>query len=220
MRRSGRAGAAGAPAQGAPVVVVATTPGCRHCARAKAALGEAGVAFEEADVSSPQAAGLRVAVASAAGGDRAVPQAFGLGRHLGNADALVAGLGDGALAEELHRAAPPPELPEGVGAALLDLKEAEMGAGPEAAEDTGAELIRGLRQDWRAVGGGGGGRCRERRLCGASAVWRTTLRPARGRCCALASWPGRLLAVLLTSILGLSTARCPLYGLPLERMPP
>lgn len=156
MSRSGRAGAAGAPARGAPVVVVATTPGCRHCARAKAALGEAGVAFEEADVSSPQAAGLRVAVAAAAGGDRAVPQAFGLGRHLGNADALVAGLGDGALAEELHRAAPPPELPEGVGVALLELREAEMGAGPKAAEDAGAELIRGLRQDWRAVGGGGG----------------------------------------------------------------
>ena len=141
--RGGRAAAA--------VVVVATAPGCRHCARAKAALREAGVAFDEADVSPPGAAGLRAAVAAAAGGDRAVPQVFGLGRHLGNADALVAALGAGELVEELQAAGPPTELPAGVGSALAGLLAEESGERGEAVEDSGGELARALREDWRAV---------------------------------------------------------------------
>ena len=147
----GRAEAARGARGGSAVVVVATAPGCRHCARAKAALREAGVSFDEADLTSQGASGLRAAVAAAAGGDRAVPQAFGLGRHLGNADALVAALGAGELVEELRAAGPPAELPEGVGSVLAGLLAEESGAGGEAAEDAGVGLARALREDWRAV---------------------------------------------------------------------
>lgn len=67
-----------------PDVLLITKPGCMHCTRAKAALGEAGLTWAELP-SSPRT--LR-----ALPGAATTPQVFIDGAHLGGADELVAWL--------------------------------------------------------------------------------------------------------------------------------
>lgn len=66
-------------------IVLVTKPGCRHCTRARAALTEAGLAWEEI-ASSPRR--LR-----ALSGRATTPQVFVDGTALGGADELIAWLG-------------------------------------------------------------------------------------------------------------------------------
>ena len=65
-------------------ILLFTKPGCGHCARAKAALTEKGLAFDEVP-SSPRK--LR-----AVSGKQTTPQVFIDGKHIGGADELVAHL--------------------------------------------------------------------------------------------------------------------------------
>jgi peroxiredoxin/glutaredoxin len=67
-----------------PDILLFTRPGCSHCARAKKALGEAGLPYAELPV-SPR-------ILRALPGARTTPQVFVDGQHLGGADELVAWL--------------------------------------------------------------------------------------------------------------------------------
>jgi peroxiredoxin/glutaredoxin len=67
-----------------PEVLLFTKPGCGHCARAKAALAEAGLPWAELPT-SPR-------ILKALPGAGTTPQVFVNGRHVGGADELVAWL--------------------------------------------------------------------------------------------------------------------------------
>ncbi len=67
-----------------PDILLLTKPGCAHCARAEAALEEAGLSWDELPT-SPR-------ILRALPGSRTTPQVFVDGVHLGGADELVAWL--------------------------------------------------------------------------------------------------------------------------------
>jgi glutaredoxin-like protein len=69
-------------AKAASDILLFTKPNCGHCARAKAALAEKGLAYDEV-ASSPRK--LR-----AVSGKSTTPQVFIDGKHIGGADELVA----------------------------------------------------------------------------------------------------------------------------------
>jgi peroxiredoxin/glutaredoxin len=71
--------------QSPPDILLFTRPGCSHCARAKSALREKGLAYAELGT-SPR-------ILRALPGPRTTPQVFVNGQHLGGADELVAWLG-------------------------------------------------------------------------------------------------------------------------------
>jgi glutaredoxin 3 len=75
-------------------VRIYTTPICPYCARAKALLGQKGVAFEEVDVYMDAAARKEMMEKS---GRRTVPQIFIDERHIGGCDDLHALEADGGL---------------------------------------------------------------------------------------------------------------------------
>ncbi|PRW45346.1 hypothetical protein C2E21_6023 [Chlorella sorokiniana] len=126
----GAAAPAGAPAAEPARVALITKPGCPHCKRSKAALQEAGLPFEQYELSDQ----LEVLAAiKAATGQATVPQVFVAGRLLGGATELEAALVDGSLRQQLagaSAAALPAELQE-----LLQRKAAGQGeaAGVKAA---------------------------------------------------------------------------------------
>ncbi len=69
-----------------PDILLFTKPTCGHCARAKAALDEAGLAYEELPANPRILASLP--------GPKTTPQVYIDGAHLGGADALIAWLAD------------------------------------------------------------------------------------------------------------------------------
>jgi glutaredoxin len=93
------------------VVEVYSTAGCQYCVRAKRALDDVGVVWQNIDVSgSPEA---RVALAERVGGVTSVPQIVAGGVLVGGFDQLEAALGDGSFldlvaARGLRRKESPP----------------------------------------------------------------------------------------------------------------
>lgn len=71
-----------------PRVEIYTKFGCPYCARAKALLGEKGVAYEEYEINS--APGKREEMLERSNGRHTVPQVFIDGRHIGGSDDLAA----------------------------------------------------------------------------------------------------------------------------------
>ncbi|ABC21542.1 glutaredoxin 3 [Rhodospirillum rubrum] len=69
-------------------VEIFTTPSCPYCRRAKALLGDKGVAYREIDVSGDPR--LREEMTRRAGGRSTVPQIFIDGRALGGCDDIHA----------------------------------------------------------------------------------------------------------------------------------
>lgn len=65
-------------------VAIFSRPGCPHCARAKAALDQAGLSYAEFELGS----GIGVSALRAVSGRTSVPQVFIEGRHIGGADEL------------------------------------------------------------------------------------------------------------------------------------
>lgn len=90
-----------ATTDGATSVTVVGTSSCPHCKRAKSALGEAGIAFDE--ISVDDAAALRAA-SSALAGFRSVPQVFVGGEIYGGADDTCAGIESGDLVAKAREA--------------------------------------------------------------------------------------------------------------------
>lgn len=83
-----------APAAARPLrVSVFSKPGCVHCARAKDALHEAGISYEEIELGS---GGISYATLAAVSGNSTAPQVFVEGQHVGGADELLAWLGQQA----------------------------------------------------------------------------------------------------------------------------
>jgi len=84
-----------APGTKAPEpVLVFSRPGCPHCARAKALLGERGIVFEEVALGR----GVTTSALRAVSGRGTVPQVFIGGRHIGGADDLERNLALGERA--------------------------------------------------------------------------------------------------------------------------
>jgi len=73
-------------AEAPPAMTLFTKPGCGHCARAKRALRERGMAFEEVELH----AGISATTLRAVAGRTSTPQVFVDGRHVGGADELEA----------------------------------------------------------------------------------------------------------------------------------
>ena len=95
-------GDSGSGGSGAAVVVaIVTTASCPHCARAKKALANAGVAYEEINVDDAPA--LRAASAGISG-FRSVPQVFVGGEIFGGADDTCEGLRTGMFMEKVEAA--------------------------------------------------------------------------------------------------------------------
>ena len=69
-------------------VEIYTKFGCPYCARAKALLGEKGVAYEEYEINSVP--GKRDEMLERSNGRHTVPQIFIDGRHVGGSDDLAA----------------------------------------------------------------------------------------------------------------------------------
>jgi glutaredoxin-like protein len=80
-------------------VTLFTKPGCPHCARAKAMLRQAGMAFEELSLGH----GVSSSTLQAVAGASSTPQVFIGGKHIGGADALCHWL---AAAGKTHSAEP------------------------------------------------------------------------------------------------------------------
>ncbi|KAI8470738.1 MAG: glutaredoxin-like protein [Monoraphidium minutum] len=172
--QAGAASAAGAAAR--PAVYVFSTPGCPYCRRAKEALRERGVAYDEVDVSGDAA--LRAALGDAAGsktiyvGGAHVGGSDDLAQAMtdGGFDALLAGGGADGLPERLRAAmesaeaaageakaqappaAGPASAPPELLAAAAELAAAGLSAGGKPI--SGAALLEWLS---RRPGGGGGG---------------------------------------------------------------
>lgn len=72
-----------------PVVTVVSKPGCTHCDRARSALDEAGLHYENIELGS---AGLSLSTLQALSGERTTPQVFADGAKIGSADDLEAWL--------------------------------------------------------------------------------------------------------------------------------
>ena len=123
-----------------PPVTVVGTSSCPHCKRAKAALREAGIEFDEISVDGDGA--LRDA-SSALAGFRSVPQVYVGGVIWGGADDTCAGLASGAF-EARARAA----MMEGAGGAPAALRDA---ARARDAEQDAADAV-----ELRAPSGGSG----------------------------------------------------------------
>jgi glutaredoxin len=84
-----------------PRVAVLTTAGCAYCRRAKTALAQAGVPFQEIDLSS--STDVLEAVKQTTGRPT-VPQVFISGQLIGGATELLHGLEDGTLSQLIARA--------------------------------------------------------------------------------------------------------------------
>lgn len=72
-----------------PAISLFSKPGCGHCARAKQALADAGMAFEEIRLGGDQ---LSLATLTAVTGEQTTPQVFVDGQRIGGADQLEAWL--------------------------------------------------------------------------------------------------------------------------------
>lgn len=92
-----------------------TTAGCPYCARVKAVLTAASIAYAEVDLAASPAA---LAAVKAASGRASVPQVFVGGRLLGGCDETEAALANGALAAAMAAAAGLAPLPASVAAVL------------------------------------------------------------------------------------------------------
>jgi glutaredoxin 3 len=79
-----------------PRIVVYTTTPCGYCRRAKQALHDAGLEFEEIDVRTDDT--LREWLIDATGGRRTLPQVFIDGRSIGGHEELVDWLRSGSAA--------------------------------------------------------------------------------------------------------------------------
>ena len=71
-----------------PSIAILTRPGCPHCARARSALDEAGLEYEELVLNRE----YRQAALLALAGSSSVPQVFVDGRRIGGADDIIAWL--------------------------------------------------------------------------------------------------------------------------------
>ncbi len=71
-----------------PKVEIYTKPYCPYCTRAKALLGQKGVAFDEYDIGMDRA--KRTEMLERANGGSTVPQIFIDDRHVGGSDDLAA----------------------------------------------------------------------------------------------------------------------------------
>eukprot|EP00887_Chlorella_sp_A99_P001935 scaffold18.g1935.t1 len=144
MAAAGDAGAATASGRSTitpPPLALITTVGCPYCKRAKAALQQAGLQYEELELSSfPQL----------------LAEVFVQGRLLGGATELVAALEDGSLKAQLAAAgggqpALPPALRETIDAALKSSADSAAGAGEEA-ESAELSKLAALAEQMKAAG--------------------------------------------------------------------
>ncbi|MFB6260288.1 MAG: glutaredoxin domain-containing protein, partial [Thiohalorhabdaceae bacterium] len=81
-------------AEGPSAVTLFTKPGCPYCARAKAALSDSGVAFEEIELDRS----VTMRSVRAVAGTDTVPQAFVDGSRIGDSEAIAAWLAKGTAA--------------------------------------------------------------------------------------------------------------------------
>ncbi|KAK9830046.1 hypothetical protein WJX72_009394 [[Myrmecia] bisecta] len=113
----------------APVTVI-TTSGCPHCKRAKEALKEAGIPYEEVELSGNLNLLNKIKEAT---GRRTVPQVFLNGELLGGASEVVELLGSGQM-QKLVQQADKPALPD-------SLRQAVQAAAPPAEASTSSVLM-------------------------------------------------------------------------------